>query len=75
MPGGGRGSIVDIAISLNENGSDENVKAIKCWITGGYEVVSSTNLLAAAFEICEEEDKLDEIWMYALEHNRLTPEY
>ena len=75
MPGGGRGTIVDIAIALNEDDSSENVNSIKCWIEGGYEVVASTNLIAAAYSICNHDKKLQEIWMYALKHNRIAQEY
>ena len=71
MPGGNRGNIVDVAISLNESSSDQAMENWKCWIKGGYVVEASSNLKAAAESICKHKNKLQEIWNYALEHGRL----
>ncbi len=71
MPGGNRGNIVDLAISLNESHSTEAVEAWRCWIKNGYTVEVSANLKAAAESICEHRDKLLELWEYAAEHGRI----
>ena len=68
MPGGGRGNIVDVAISLNEGAATDTWKA---WIRGGYVIESSANLLAAAEKICEHQGKFSDLWCFALEHGRI----
>lgn len=71
MPGGNRGNIVDVAISLNESSSKKAVKTWKCWIKGGYVIEASANLKAAAESICHHPGKLKELWEYAQDHGRI----
>ncbi len=69
MPGGGRGTILGIANSLNDK--TQTKEAVKCWITGGYEVEASVETLAAAFKVCDYEEDLQEIWSHAVSLNRV----
>ena len=65
MPGG-RGTILDIANSLNNTRHTEIADAVKTAIDSGYRVANtSIPLLGAAFSTCDQPASLSDIWCYA----------
>lgn len=77
MPGG-RGTLLDIAASLNDSDSvDETVTAIKSAIDHGDYRISNTSavIIAASFSACSLPVKLHEVWCYALDKRAVDWSY
>ena len=64
MPGG-RGTILDIASALNSKKSSAIAEGIKVWINTGYRVDASVSILGAAFDKCDHEKVLLDVWCHA----------
>lgn len=72
MPGGGRGTLTNIAVALNSEKHSEIADAIKMAL-GKAEYTISTSVLdiGAAFTNCEHTEDLADIWCFASEHNKI----
>lgn len=65
MPGG-RGTLLHIAVSLNEDSHEEIKDSWIIAIDSGYRVqITSGTELGAAFGVCDHAKNLSEIWCHA----------
>ncbi len=65
MPGG-RGTLLDVAGSLNNNRHTEIAEAVKVAIDTGYRLAgTSISVIGASFETCEHPKDLTDIWCHA----------
>ena len=72
MPGGGRGTIEAIGISLNGGKHKELAETLIDDIKGGhYQVIASLQLIANAVEKCDNLGSLNKVWCAAKAHNRV----
>ena len=66
MPGG-RGTIVDIAASLDCEEHKEVKHDLKMAIDSGYRVqVSGVNAIRAAHQVCSHSNSLSDVWCHAV---------
>lgn len=69
MPGG-RGTILDIAVTLNSDDSAEAVESLKSWISANgqnrYIVEASPSLLFAAMNVATDKEWFHDFWCYIL---------
>lgn len=82
MPGGGRGTLTEIAISLNHEKHTEIAEAIKMAIEivlpsgdDGYQIDTSPRDIGTAFQNCNNTDSLRDVYCHALEHKKVVLEY
>lgn len=73
MPGGGRGTLLDIAESLNSPKHTKIAKAIKNWIDGDYRVIASASIVGAAYDKCNHTKDLTDVWCHALDKGKVDP--
>lgn len=72
MPGG-RGTLIDVAVSLNGDDTKKAQEAIKMAIDRDEYMITgaSLNSLRAAIDISDDVDAFIEIWCYALEKRKV----
>ncbi len=67
MPGG-RGSLLDVALALNNDNPSEIAKGIRMAIDGGYRITNvSTTVIGASFALCDHTEDLQSVWCHALD--------
>lgn len=72
MPGGGRGTLSLIAISLNNNKHTQIANAIQMALKHNeYRIQADVTDVGAAFKNCKHTKDLETIWCYAVQNSKV----